>query len=72
MNDTSWETMREDLDLKKSLYFLRQYIRQAVSNRSAYSGMRISTADALIEDIQHAIDHVGNDHCEDYNPPEDD
>lgn len=58
-------------DLKKSLYFLRNYVYQTVCHSASYSGIRISVAEKLIEDIQHAIDHVGNDHCEDYNPPND-
>jgi len=58
-------------DLKKSLYFLRNYVYRVGCDASSYSGMRISTAEALIEKIQHAIDHIGNDHCEDYDPPND-
>ena len=58
-------------DLAKSLYFLRSYVYRTICDTSSYSGMRISTAESLIEKIQHAIDHVGNDHCEDYDPPDD-
>jgi len=50
---------------------LRNYVYREICNTSSYSGMVIGTAEALIEKIQHAIDHVGNDHCEDWNPPDD-
>lgn len=58
-------------DLKESLYFLRNYVGRQVSESLSYTGLSVSIAVDLIEKLQHAIDHVGNDHCEDYEPPED-